>query len=235
MKCSFAFAIGLLFVGLICLSQSNAYWQSREQILVGVVTPAYVFKACGTANGVGDSITISVDIGTASADRLIVVGSGSQNTPSFTSMVANGITLNTDVNVAGTASRITLSSGLVTSGSGAQNIVGTWASSGFFIRSLCVWTLTGLNSNLIKNSGSNTGSNGTASINVTAGDFMFAFASSGGVATPDFSTSTEAPVASHSVGVGIVMTGADWTIVSTNASFSVIGTNTNSIVAGTYR
>lgn len=229
MRRSFIFAIGLLFSGLICLSQSNGYWQSRSQVVITVSAPVYTYRGSGTDNSGNNDATFSIDLGTASSDRLVIVGTTVSAATSVTSIVANSVSLTPDVSAVN-AYRVAIYSALVTSGSGSQNVVVTFASASFQEKNVFVWTATGLASNVVKQT-----ANGLISttINASAGDFLFGV--SRAVALfPDFATSTETPDGTRQVGTH--NTSADWTVDATNASFSVnAGAASNQMVAASYR
>lgn len=208
-----------------------------------VAPAAFVLRTVPlVTTGAPTAQTESVDIGTASADRLVIVGVGAQNTPTLTSVTVNGVTLTQDVILAsgGTAA---IYSGLVTSGSGVQSVVANWVAAGFFNKYIWVATATGLASNLKRQTTSyaTVGSVGTGTISVTATDFMFVSQYiSGSNSVPTLGTSTVAPDHTNPV----VITGnvygieADWTILSTNASFGITTTGTSTsgpAVAATYR
>lgn len=195
----------------------------------GGAAAAYLYRGSGTDSGGTNDATFSIDIGTASADRLVIVGCTVGNNTTITSVVVNGVTLTADISAVN-AYRVAIYSGLVTTGSGAQNVVITWASASFQEKNAFVWTATGLASNLVKQTVSFTTSAG--SINVAAGDFLFAVGRSVAL-FPDFATSTEAPDAARQI--GLHSAGADWQVNATNAAFSVDpGVSNNQQVAASY-
>jgi hypothetical protein len=212
------------------------FWGMTNAALSGAAPPAvgppYVFRNVASTSASGAVFSTSIDIGTASADRLVVVATATQNAVAVSTVVVHGVTLTADVNSAAGAA---IFSGLVTSGSGPQTVTVTWASGTFNMRGFSLWTVTGLSSNVVKQTGSGTTS---ATINVTAGDLMFSSAEFSSAGTASWSISTQVPAATHGMFVANPGgTGADWTIASTNASFSVnpnIG-NLNATVAATYR
>lgn len=223
-------AAALFVSGLACFEGPAAYWQSRDQVSVAAASsPAYVFRGSGTDSSGNSNATFSIDIGPASADRLLIVASAVGTSTTITSVVVNGVTLTPDI-TAVNAFRVGINSGLVTAGSGAQNVVITWAAASFFEKSAFVWTATGLASNVVKQTTSGITS---GNINVTAGDFLFAVSRSV-VGFPDFATSTETPDGTRTV--GSLTTSADWTVDATNAAFSVnAGATSNQMVAASYR
>lgn len=180
--------------------------------------PAYVYRASYSYGDSSTSNTTSVNIGTASADRLIVVGVTCQGsgTPTVT---VNGVTL-TQI-VINATNQAAIFAGLVTSGSGSQNIVVNWTGSAFQGRGVSVWTITGLSSNSAKQSGS-TNSSASGTINISAGDFLFAV----GISLSSvevFTGSTETPVREDNLTTDATFyfTSADWSTLTTNASWSV--------------
>jgi hypothetical protein len=184
------------------------------------------FRGTATDNINNATRTYSINIGTASADRLVVVGVGAANAAP-TAVTVAGVTMTADV-VAGAGPAAGMYSALVTSGSGAQNVVVTGMGA-FTECGVSVWTCTGLSSNLVKHTGSINGSNGVFSINVTAADFLFATCE-GASASASYASSTQAPTAAHVVDTfGPFISSADWiSIASTNAAFSVNPTTANS-------
>ena len=176
--------------------------------------PAYTFRGTasdltGTANP-----SYSIDIGTASADRLIIVGFICAGSAGAASVTVNGTGLTLAVSAA-PAAVAEVWYGLVTSGSGTQTVQVNGASN-FFERDIIVWAATGLSSNVVKQTASD---NGTQNINVSASDFLFAINYTTGTPSNfDYSSSTESPTGIHTTAQSF---GGDWTVISTNAAFSV--------------
>lgn len=194
----------------------------------GPAAAAYLYRGSGTTSSGNNDATFSIDIGTASADRLVIVGCTVGNNTTITSVVVAGVTLTADISAVNNY-RVAIYSGVVNAGDGAQNVVITWASAAFQEKNAFVWTATGLASNLKKQTTSYVGT--TGSINVTAGDFMFVVGRDTSTA-PVWTTSTEAPAASRNVAT--LNTGADWTILATNAAFAINSGSANQVVAATY-
>lgn len=218
---------------VLCVFSTGAqpYWQSRLQVSVGTVaSPAYTFRGTNFTNGSTSVQTASIDIGTASADRLVIVAIQYQNTPVVTSVTANAVTLNLDI-VKTTNPSAAIYSGLVTSGSGPQNIVVNYVSAGFSNRGLTVWTATGLSSNVVKNTASS--ANANISINITAGDFLFA-STYQATATWNYSASTDTATATHTSDA--TNFSGDWTTLTTSATYTIglLG-NISSNVGASYR
>lgn len=215
-----------------------------------IFSPAVFYKASGgggpaasfrgVANGDQNSTTrtFSIDLGTATSDRLIVVALGIQFAAA-TNIVVAGTTITTPdiTGNNGGANTLAIYSSLVTTGSGLQTITVNGVV-GFEEVGISVWACTGLSSNTVKHSNYGTGQ--PLSMNVTAGDFMFAMDATSNFATT-FLGSTENPTApAHVVdAVGPCYNSAEWiSIVSTNAAFSIAGTGaggTTSLIAATYR
>lgn len=220
---------------------SPAGWNTEDGWSVAAAggapgSPAYVFRALDFTETATNNHTASIDIGTASADRLIVVGfaarAGIGGAPSVT---VNGVALTVDAYTEASYPA-GIASGLVTSGSGPQTVVVNWtAANSGQPRMMSVWVLTGLSSNLVKQS-TTWITSGAGSISVTAGDFVFAASMIQNIA-PDYSGSTQAPSAVRNDTTYPVSGSADWIIAATNASFSVsssAATNSGN-AAATYR
>jgi hypothetical protein len=121
--------------------------------------------------------------------------------------------------------------GLVTSGSGSQNIVVTGAT--FFAQAMAVYKVNGLGTNTPQSTGTGTS---PAVINVHSGDFAFGVC--GAQSSPTWSTSTETPANTHAdtVQSPVDLGAADWTIISTTATFNAAcGASTQSTVAANFR
>lgn len=207
----FAFAVALL---IATCAGAAAWWQSVSQNSIDAISsPVLTYKASATSSASTAAVTYSIDIGTASADRLIIIAVDVQNGNAITSLTVNGTGLVNDV-IQNSAS---VWSGLVTTGSGVQNVVLTVTSGGFLERDIHLWTATGLNSNVVKNTGTvNTSNDG--SINITSGDFLIATVLS---TLGTFSSSTQTPSNTYVVG-GLNGRAADWNpTTSTSATFNV--------------
>ncbi len=202
---------------------------------VGIyVAPTMSF--CGkAAQDIGSAVhTASIDIGAAAADRVIVVGATlASGALTITSVVVNGVTLTQNALVDGggvSDYQAIVYSGVVASGSGAQNVVITW--SGAAWSSMAVWRLTGLSSTAAKDTATGNGSaNPSATITVDEDDFMFAFGK-GNAPAPAYDLSTEVPDTNHGADtIYGVTVGASWTIDTPNAAFVVRSTTLNSTFA----
>lgn len=229
-------AIWLVITALVGASSTASAWFQGGIFRGGCggpCAPAFTFKGM-SSNGDGTtSRTFSIDIGTASSDRLIVVALGIGNTTGPTSVTVAGVTLTQDV-LRANAQTCAVYSGLVTGGSGTQNI--TIAGVGIFQEvAVAVFAAPGLSSSVVKQTSSNVG--GTTSISVAAGDFLVAINATPG-ANSSYAASTETPTATRNVDTtGPRFTSAEWLpVISTNASFSVSGNQTPTCVAAaTYR
>ncbi len=183
----------------------------------------FTFRGADTTNVssvVFNSTTI--DIGSATADRFVIIALSDQNGDSVISITCNGVLLAQDVQ--NTVSRgVFIWSGLVgtAGGAGPATIVATFGSlAGFTDRNMIVWTGTGM----ANTAGAATTANGSAStlaINVTAGDLLITSVAS--VLT--YSGSTQAVTAVRTEGHPspvYTMSSGEWNkIVSTNAAFSI--------------
>ena len=235
-KCA---GLAALLVAIVCVSTSLAQLSGGVGGFPGPGTahtatagPTFTFRNSASTTAAGAAISTSVDIGTASADRLIIVSAMYGTTGvAVTSITVNGTSLTADEN--GTLG-VAIYSGLVTTGSGPQNVTVTWASGSFNNRGFALWTATGLNSNLVKQHTNFSTISGT--ISVTAGDFMVgSFFSSGGTST--WAGSTEAPTVRTVFSPSPSGQAPEWnTIASTNAAFSAdhTGSAGNTALA-TYR
>lgn len=203
--------------------------QAATLTKAGGSPPAYVFRGSNNTNSSSATQSASIDIGTAAADRLVIVFVDSQNAPTVTSVVVNGVTL-TQRAFDNTNATAGIFDGIVSAGNGAQTVTVTWSVGGFLDRDFCVWTATGLTTGFITAT-ANPGD--TATTSVQSGDLVFAGARTGVIG--DWSTSDEAPFSIHTLGTN--GTAADWTISSTDASFVVRpnGAGTSPTVVGVYR
>jgi hypothetical protein len=201
----------------------------NSSIAAGGGGPAYSFRSAAQYAGTAPlAQTFTQDIGTASADRVVVVGMSGfyPQSGGITSVTVNGVTLTQDAfdNRSAGGPHAAIFSGPVTSGSGSQNIVVTYGSTpnGDAI-GIVVWALTGLGSNVHRTIGG-ASSNAVLSVAVMAGHLLFSTSliNSGSVT---YASSTETPTSNggavHNANSANQNWAADWTISSTNAAFSV--------------
>ena len=231
----FALAFGVRADG-ITSSSAQVVGVQKEGIFnpgsSAVVPPAYLYRGTAFENTGFNTGTYSVNIGTASSDRLVIVATAIGISTTITSVTVNGVTLNQDTFQNSTWA-LGIFSGLVTAGSGAQTIIVTYVNGAFQNKDVFVWTATGLNSNLVKHTMTTILGNSpsSGSINVTSGDFLFVIAKANSAATT-FGTSTEAPHATNVDSEVSPDVAADWTIISTNAAFQVTAAGGGSNIRG---
>lgn len=200
-------------------------FQSRAAIDAGGGPPpsaSYAFQGVQVSAPLGGNWTFSNNIGTAAANRLIIVCVASQGTT--TGVTVNGVALTQAINPGGGPS---LWYGLVTSGSGSQSI--TVAGGVFFANGAAIYSVVGLGTNSPQST-SGTSGNATTNISVTAGDFLFACENATS-APSSWSASTQTPANTFSdTSTPLFINGADWTVASTNASFLVSAPATSGTV-----
>jgi hypothetical protein len=233
----------LIAVSLCLPTASSAWWQSIQQVAVSGAPPAipsYVYRGnVFTSSASGNVVTISMNIGTASADRVVAVFIGSQNNPIVSSVVVDptganvSLTKNTEQD-SGTGAGNTTAfwSGLVASSSGTVNIAITYTTSpNFFNMGYHVWTLTGLASNTPRAAVSGFPN---LNIGVTSGYILLAgsFSSANNAVVP-WTSPTETP-AGDRVDSGPSSSSEDWTVISTNASFGAVIPNGSGYSAATF-
>lgn len=216
----------------------SAYSNVQTFTISALPLPVVTYRGNGQAGGSGNTTDFTIDIGTASADRLIVVTAAWQNTNGITSIIVDpagaNVTLTQDViNEAGSSAAVY--SGLVTSGSGSKTIRMTLVSGGFLNRGIAVWTITTLVSNTKKQSGSSALSSGNFNISAQEGDVMFAaLYNDPNGSTRTYSTSSEAPTALRTSHANNQF--AEWAITADNSSFNVTpGATGNTNAAVIYR
>lgn len=180
---------------------------------IAVPNAAYTFQAA--LNNVGGSNTAdySVDIGSASSDKYLLIGvTIAGNTQTITSLTIDpaGTPLALAQLLFYNPSTTTAFYGVAAPGiSGTKTIRLITTGASFVERNIYVYSLTGLNSQSVKNPGQIA----SASLAMTAdpGDLLFALAAVNGGRT--FSGSTEAPTHQVSVGNGTASgSAADWRI-----------------------
>ena len=210
--------------------------------------PAYTYIG-GTASGSsGSGISQAFNLG-ANATCKVVVGveSSSGTTPTVTVSVG-GVGLTQDIVKSAAASLLNafIFSGDLVSCSGSQTVAMTSTAGSFSYRSVSVYVLTNTISSTVVQTGGYSEASGTKTpasptINVTAGDLLFAAGIGlGGASITTCSGSSVAPNAVNHVAGGSPSASdfmADWLIASTNASFATVcssSSNSNAVAAATY-
>jgi hypothetical protein len=194
---------------------------------------------------------VTYDLGAAAADRVVIVKvSAGFDLAAPTVKVGStagvgGTTLTQDVMRVEASAQISVGifSGVVSAGSGSLEIDVNWPSGAFIVRSLDVWTATGLGSTLVRTTTSfNTDAagavtSGSNTLSATASDFMIIGACIAGTTIIDLSTSTQVPSTTYSHIQTKAHSAATQTVLATNASFQVSGTGPNGgpVAVATYR
>jgi hypothetical protein len=211
----------------------NSAWSAATASFAVPSAKSFTFRGSHDYQDFETAVSFPMDIGTAAADRLVIVGAASGNSASAISGVTvNGVSLTQAVSdqVGGGGSE--LWSGLVTTGSGSQTVVVTWASGAYLQRGMMVWTAEGLASNTAKATSAN-----QASLAVDASDFLFTmvvgdFGTSS--SPPSLAAYTQPPTEHTTTSTDFGFTGGDETVASTNASFGTTGTSFAASVAATF-
>ena len=167
-----------------------------------------------------------VNLGTGTADTLVVVGAfgrASEGDPNIT--INGGAPINKDSFFNdGTAYPVSIQSQNFTSGGNATIFV-NWTSQAGSPRDLYVWTITGLSSMVKKNSTVGVHSGGALNaMSVTAGDIVFAVSQNQNTGPVGFATSDEVPTHQYNEPGGPqynITVAADWTIVNTAGAFVI--------------
>jgi hypothetical protein len=197
-------------------------------------TFTFVGKEANFFNPATSATFTTIDIGTAAADRYVIVAIWNQNARAIDSVTVGGVSLAEDVENTSTRG-LSIFSGLVTTGSGVQNIVAAASAGGIFedVTIFC-WTGTGLADTTGAVQTANASATTSTTISVTAGDFLIALLR----ITANNSGSTETPTSRTQAGIGtsIVAHIFEWnTVASTNASFTIGADTTEDIIAAAYR
>lgn len=193
-----------------------------------VTEAAYAYRGFHFTTS-GTIHTFSMDIGTASADRLVILGIARQAsaTAAPSSVTVNGHALTQAAGfgyVPGSGSEGGYYYGLVPTGDGSQTVTINYTAGAGTERFCWVWTATALQSNTPKDTAVNAAFGGGASMtmSVDGGDFMFAHYRATTNTSPAFSGSTEAPDNSRdATGVEVRGIGGDWLVNNTNAAFTI--------------
>lgn len=185
-----------------------------------------------TDTGSGNAaITLTGDIGTATATRVILIAANRQNSGGF----SGGVTVNGQAASILQASATNVSQFWVlvgaAAGSGAQNIVLTGGT--FELRSARAWVMDGLASTTKVQSSAAAAANSIGSISLLTGDYWFANAQtlSG---TRNWSSSTPTPTNSYddSAGGG---TSAQWAIGSNVTGTAAVSGGTTELTQVSFR
>ena len=233
-----ALAVVLFLLGLLCLAQPSR----ADMMLTGVgggpvssaaVTGTYSLAGSGEYSGSLNTATFSINIGTATSTRYIVVGLGAGLIGAGVTATVAGTLLNVDSSNT-SSNNAYIFSGLVTSGSGAQNVVIGCSSCGFIVRDVAVWVITSLVTNSVQAAANDSGNNSSMPISVQAGGLLFVVQF--GASTFTYNGSTQAPFENTAI---TTSSSADWTIVSTNAAFAIVSsgsyTSAHPAAAATYQ
>ena len=179
----------------------------------------------------GATSSFTVNIGTMAASSLLVVGIAAGGTLSAASMTCNGVSLTKDTENASNNYAAIFSGFGSSFGSGSQTIAFTATGSSSQVRDLFAWRIDNVASSTVITADSV--SSTTATLGVTAGDFLFGVKAD---VSTNFSSSTEAPTDTLGPPTGGAFKAADWnTIISTNASFNVVTSGTDALAAASYR
>lgn len=140
-----------------------------------VAPKVLTYKGTARNNAVGSSsVTLSVDIGTASSDRYVIVGVGGAVTTQTISSLTIAGTSATQIIAVNGAETSAIWMALVTSGSGSQNIVVNWSGT----QNVCgvaVWTLTGVSGTTPVDTKSSTANPFTATLSTVSGGVAVAY------------------------------------------------------------
>lgn len=182
----------------------------------------YSFKSSYQWTSGGTSDSRSIDIGTAAADRLVIVATACQAGSSTPTVTVNGVTLTQQAlfnDSGGFGASVAFFSGIVSSGSGPQTVLIDWSGANFTARGAAIWVANGLNTTPPKVSGTHRVNGDDVTLNVAAGDFVFAYIIT--LSTTNFDSSTDTPPAREDSAAsgGFVFSSADWTAGTTSASW----------------
>lgn len=169
----------------------------------------------------GASVSGSINIGTASSNRIVVVAATYNSAVLASTVTVGGVSCTADVNINSVA---IYSCPGASYGSGSQTVSVTWASGNFIIRGFTVWVLSNCTSSTVVNTANNPSGQTAVSINVAAKDLMFSAAQLNNDPTiASYATSSVAPTDTGSIMASGNFYGsyADWLIASSNATFSV--------------
>lgn len=171
-------------------------------------------------SAVSNVITVPINFGAASANRVIVIGNAIQQ-----GQVINSIVIDpsgTPVSLGGVVTDpeafTSIWSGVDATHSGTTNVQFTFATSiNFNNFSVSAWQATGLGSTSFRQKMSKNSAGDTADITVASTDFLFAMSFTGGDAGATYASSTVAPLINHQDSPNHNGSSADWTIAPANA------------------
>lgn len=192
---------------------------------------SYSYLTNNQTNACGSPQTFTgVNLGSATS-KFFIVMIGTQNAPETVSYSINETALSFIAADANTT--VDLFTGTAMGGTNSTTVL-TGASCDDRIAQ--IWTASGLSSTTPVSHPVNNG--GGVTVNVQAGDFLFALAGTG---TGNLSPSTQAPARQDNISPGldtIFFQSGDWTVASPNASFSVTTTEAgggSAVIAANFR
>jgi hypothetical protein len=197
----------------------NKGWNSGDGWYGGAFarSPSYVSAGVIMDAASGNStISANLDIGTASASRVILIAATRANGP-FSSVTVNGVSC-TSVTADTAGDTAFWACAGAAPGSGTQTI--SLMGGIFENRAAQVWVLSNLTSTAAQQTANSGGATSDhISISVTAADFLFAVANfANGSTTYSGSTQTPSNVYNN---ISVVQMAADWAIAATNPSFTI--------------
>lgn len=163
---------------LTCSVTASNGWGSASASTAGVtVANPAVFSFVGQAQRTNQSGNVftsnTIDIGSAAADRYVIVAVFTQSATAAPTVTVNGVSLSIDASAAGANNGPSIFSGLVTTGSGVATIVVTWASgTSFTSQTIHVWTARGMTKTNGAAYASVSALTATATVSVKQNDFV---------------------------------------------------------------
>lgn len=188
----------------------------------GAAVKTLTYKGTARNNSAASSYTHSVDIGTASSDRYVIVAvGGTLGSRTISSVTINGVSATSIVSMTNTVCGAIFMAN-VTSGSGAQNIDVVY-SGNVDVSGIGVWTLTGVSSTTPVHTLTSTAVPGTGSLTTVAGGVAVAYAMVNDTTSFTWTNLTEqfdntAAAVGHSGAHDAATTGSSLTITSTAVS-----------------
>ncbi|QND70005.1 hypothetical protein [Tardiphaga robiniae] len=182
--------------------------------------PSYSFRALSLVGGgvTSEPPTWNVEIGPASADRVVLVATGMYTYAEPYVVTCNGVELTPGPINNDTGNSIGFYYGIVPAGDGVVPITIQGSDATYFHeREICVWTQKGLRSNTPHQTSNNGNINfSQVTIPVVATDFLFVCISNNGAAPNFAANSTTAPTGERG---GSVEATGDFIITATDAAF----------------